>query len=280
MGGSVLEVTITHKLKERAEVEVLLSKRLIALDWGRKGPNPDSYTGRAKTQVKLFHRMKTQGAAVIAAYKKATAHKSHRLVGWVEAGCEFVDVNGLLCLPLTKVKLVDASTCFLGNLAPRQCTVQPCHDRARGRLAAIVNDTLLPRSVWSLHHLDVEWLAMNFLVTESMCASIWSGGRSFENVDHVGLSPFGREVLAQTTVSEGFVGKKAKRLLELRSPSRDLVMFGPSASRTKCPSEIRYFEIETVFASLDAHPAGRWLIDRMLSAGSAVTGQETEEDSD
>jgi hypothetical protein len=276
MSGSVLEVTITHNLRERAEVEVLLNRRLIALDRDRKGPAPDSYEGGAKTQVKLFHRMKNEGAAVIAAYKKATAHKSQRLVGWVEAGCEFVDINGLLCLPLTKAKLVDASANFLGNLAPRQCTVQPCHDRARGRLAALVNDTELPRSVWSLHHLDVEWLATNFLVSEGMCASIWSGGRAFENVDHIGLSPSRREVLAQTTVSEGFIGKKAKRLLELQLPNRDLVMFGPSASRTKCPAEIRYFGIEAVFAALDAHPPGRWLIDRMLTCGSAVTEPDRE----
>jgi hypothetical protein len=66
---------------------------LIALDWDRKGPDPNAYTGRAKTDVNLFHTMQQNGAAVIAAYKKATASPSDRLLGCVEGGAEFESVN-------------------------------------------------------------------------------------------------------------------------------------------------------------------------------------------
>ncbi|MGH9889667.1 MAG: hypothetical protein ACREBE_29325, partial [bacterium] len=93
---------------------------------------------------------------------------------------------------------------------------------------------------------------------------VWSGGRSFENVDHVGRTHAGRELLAQTTVSEGFVSKKAARLLELGAIERDLVLFGPAASSGACPSGVRYVAIEDVFSRLDSTPDGRWLIDRML----------------
>src|SRR6185436_19338338 len=96
----LLEVTITHNLPDAAEVIELFRRQLIALDWDRKGPDPAGYSGRAKTDVKLFHTIQQKGAAVIATYKKATAKSSDRLVGRVEAGTEFVRVNGLLCLPL------------------------------------------------------------------------------------------------------------------------------------------------------------------------------------
>lgn len=262
----MLEITITHNLHDAAEVSQLFVRHLIALDWGRGlGPDPSAYTGRGNTDVKLFHAMKTQGAAVIAAYKGATGKRSDRLVGWVDPGSEFVMVNGLLCLTLSKARIVDSSISYLGNLAPRSCTVQSCHKRAKGRLASLVLGTEAPRSVWSLHHLDVEWLVTNFLFSQGLCASVWSGGRSYENIDHAGHAPTGREVLAQTTVSAGFVGRKATRLLELQSPSRDLLMFGPEAARKACPSGIRYYSIEHVFATIDTKPEGRWLVDRMLS---------------
>lgn len=260
-----LEVTITHNLRELAEVVVLFGQQLIALDWGRLGPDPASYRGRAKTDVTLFHRMRTQGAAVIAAYKGATARRSDRLVGYVEPGAEVrLDVNGLLCLPLSRVKVVDASINFLGQLVPRQCTIQQCGIRAKGRLAAWVLGRKLPRSVWTLHHLDVEWLVTNYLIAKGLCANVWSGGRSFENVDHAGISATGRAVLAQTTVSEGLIGTKASKLLELAANDRDLMLFGPAAAREQCPTSIHYVSIEEVFATLDATRAGRWLIDRML----------------
>ncbi len=67
-----LEVTITHNLRDAGEVSQLFARRLIALDWDRKGPDPSAYTGRAKTDVRLFNEMKDLGAAVIAAYKGAT----------------------------------------------------------------------------------------------------------------------------------------------------------------------------------------------------------------
>jgi len=176
--------------------------------------------------------------------------------------------NGLLCLPLSKTQIVDSAISFLGNLAPRSCTVQPCHNRAKGRLAGLVQGVTPERSVWSLHHLDVEWLATNFLFSQGLCASVWSGGRSYETIDHAGYAPTGREVLVQTTVSARFVGKKAARLLELESLRRDLLMFGPESARKQCPSPIRYYSIEEVFAAMDAEPQGRWLIDRMLAVAS------------
>jgi hypothetical protein len=263
----VLEVTITHNLRERAEVMVLFNRRLIALDWGRKGPDPTAYTPRrAKQDVALFNEMREKGAAVIASYKGATVKRSDRLIGWVEPGSEFVQgVNDLLCLTLSKVRVVDSSKGFLGHLVPRQCTLQTCHDRSKGRLAAAVLGTVVPRSVWSLHTLDLEWLATNFLIIEGLCLTVWSGGRSYEAIDHAGYSPSGREVLAQTTVSQGFVGKKAARLLELRSSKRDLVMFGPSSAREQCPAGIHYYAIEDMFTTVDSMPEGRWLVDLMLN---------------
>jgi len=265
----MLEVTITHNLADTAEVSELFARRLIALDWDRKGPDPEAYTGRANTDVKLFHKMKTKGAAVIAAYKGATGNRSDRVVGWIDSGAEFVRVNGLLCLPLSKARIVDSSISYLGNLAPRACTVQSCHKRAIGRLASLVLGTETPRSVWSLHHLDVEWLVTNFLFSNGLCASVWSGGRSYENIDHAGYASTGREVLVQTTVSAGFVGKKAAQLLELQSPSRDLLMFGPESARKQCPPGIGYHSIEDAFTTMDTKREGHWLIDRMLAVAAS-----------
>jgi len=213
--------------------------------------------------------MRQQGAAVVAAYKGATDNRSHRLIGWVEPGSDFVRVSGLLCLPLVKAVIVDSSTSFVGNLAPRSCTVQPCTNRARGRLAALVRGTVAPRTVWSLHHLDVEWLVTNYLTHTRMCESVWSGGRSYEDIDHAGYAPDGRELLAQTTVSIAMVPTKAERLVELARADRRLCLFGPSDARPHRPLAIDYFEIEEVFATLDANPAGHWLITRMLSGKTA-----------
>lgn len=263
---NVLEVTITHNIADAGEVSQLLSSRLIALDWGRKGPDPTAYSGTARSHVQLFHRMKREGAAVIAAYKGATQHRSDRLVGWVEPDVDFVMLNRLLCLPLSRARVVDVSTSFLGNLPPRRCTVQTCHKRAKGRLAAFVLGTDSPRSIWHLHHHDVEWLVTNFLIARGICSAVWSGGRSFENIDHAGYGVDGREVLAQTTVSHGLVDKKAAQLLLLASPTRDLLFFGPGSSRQQCPPAIRYCSIEDVFTAIDATPQGCWLIDRMLSS--------------
>lgn len=260
-----LEVTITHNLRDAGEVSQLFARRLIALDWDRKGPDPSAYTGRAKTDVRLFNEMKDLGAAVIAAYKGATGNRSHRLVGWVEPGARFKRLNGLLCLPLSKATVVDASISYLGNLAPRSCTVQTCHNRAKGRLTSFVLGTKTARSVGSLHHMDIEWLVTNFLLSQRICASVWSGGRSYENIDHAGYASSGREVLAQTTVSTGFVGRKASRLLELQSPRRALLMFGPESARQQCHAGIQYYSIENVFKATDATPEGRWLINRMLA---------------
>jgi hypothetical protein len=260
----LLEVTITHNLTDAAEVAELFRQRLIALDWGRKGPNPDEYEGRGYTDVTLFNTMRQHGAAVIAAYKKATSNPSDRLVGYVEAGAEFEYVNGLLCLPLSNAQVVDSSASFLGNLAPRQCTVQHCGNRAKGRLAALVQGNTLPRDVWSLHHLDVEWLVTNYLVATRLCVCVWSGGRAFEDIDHVGLTKDGHELLAQTTVSDKLVGTKAARLLSLARSNRVLYFFGPASSEAECLAGIAYHSIETVFSELDRTSGGQWLINRML----------------
>lgn len=268
-----LEVTITHNLPDKAEVKQLFERRLIAIDWGRewdwKSTDPAQYEGRAKIDLTMFHAMKQAGAAVIAAYKGATVKAEHRVIGWVEAGCEFMMLNGLLCLPLTKARVVDSSASFLGNLAPRQCTVQACHERAKGRLAALVLGKIIERSVWSLHHHDVEWLVTNHLLHAGICKTVWSGGQSFENIDHAGFGAQSQEVLAQTTVSGGLVARKAARLKELTAPGRDLLMFGPAKCRAECPVGIMYTAIEDVFSSLDATPEGQWLIDRMLIIADA-----------
>ncbi len=260
----LLEVTITHNLPDAAEVGELFRRQLIALDWGRMGPDPNAYTGRAKTDVSLFHTMRENGAFVIAAYKKATDSRSDRLVGRVEVGAEFVRVNGLLCLPLSKVQVVDSSKGFIGNLAPRSCTVQPCRNRAKGRLAALVLGQDLPRSVDSLHHQDVEWLVTNYLMVTCMCECVWSGGRSYEDIDHAGWMPNGNELLAQTTISASLVQKKAAILKNLARADRELHFFGPEAAASRCPVGITYHAIEDVFSRLMQEVGGRWLISRMF----------------
>ena len=262
--AELLEVTITHNLDDAAEVAELFNRELIALDWGRLGPDPNMYTGRARTDVNLFHKMRRDGAAVIAAYKKASAKSSDRLIGRVDIGTEFKRVNDLLCLPLSNAQIVDSSVNFLGNLAPRGCTVQPCGNRAKGRLAALVLSEVSPRSVWSLHHRDVEWLVTNYLITNRICECVWSGARAFENIDHAGLTGNGQELLAQTTVSGSLVGTKAAKLLSLARHGRDLHFFGPAASAAQCPAGIAYHSIESVFTELDQTTTGQWLIDRML----------------
>jgi hypothetical protein len=248
-----------------AEIAELFRRRLIALDWGRKdSEDAAAYTGRAKTDVLLFNNMRQQGAAVVAAYKGATEKRSHRVIGSVEPGTAFVRVKGLLCLPLVNARIVDSSSSFVGNLAPRSCTVQSCSNRARGRLAALVRGTVAPRTVWSLHHLDVEWLVTNYLTLSNMCESVWSGGRSYEDIDHAGYAPDGRELLAQTTISTAMVPAKAARLAELARSDRHLCLFGPTDAQPRCPLGIEYHTIESVFATLDASRAGQWLITRML----------------
>lgn len=267
--SNVLEVTITHNIGNDKDVADLLSRRWIAVDWGRKGPDPDLYTGRGRTDVKLFHRMREEGAAVIAAYKGATDNRSDRLIGWIKPGSPWKRLNKLLCLQLSKAKMIDSSSSSLGNLSPRSCTVQTCHNRSRGRLARIVLDKRPVRSVDELHHLDVEWLVTNYLVSQKLCASVWSGSRSYEDIDHAGYSRTGREVFAQTTVSAHVVGTKAERLIGYGSSKRDLLLFGPEAGRPYCPKGIRYYSIEEVFSALDRTVSGRKLIDRMLAVSAS-----------
>jgi hypothetical protein len=245
-----LEVTITHDLSDATEVKELYRRQWIALEWGRKGSDPSAYTGRARTDVQLFNSIQHQGASVIAAYKKATGDKpSRRLVGLVEVGAVFKDLNGLLCLPLSAVRVVDSSRGCLGNLAPRECTIQPCGNRARGRLTDFIHGRASPHSVDLLHHHDVEWLVTNYLISTGMCKSVWSGNRSYEAVDHAGWMPDGRELLAQTTISASLVRKKAERLLSLASADRILYLFGQEASESHCPGG-SYISIDR-----ETHPA-------------------------
>lgn len=271
-----MEVTITHNLRDRTEVRELWNRRLIALDWGQKGPDPGNYTGAARANVELFHEMARRGAAVVGAYKGAAPRRSDRLIGSVEPGSKFADLNGLLCLPLVGARIVDASASFLGNLVPRQCTVQQCHARSRGRLAALVSGKPLPRGVWALHHLDAEWLVTNYLTTAGLCACVWSGGRSYENIDHAGVSSGDDELLAQTTVSVSLVAKKASRLLELALPGRSLYLFAPAEGAAACPPGIKFVSLESIFDYLNSLRAGKWLIDRMFSAAHSSVSCATD----
>ncbi len=174
---------------------------------------------------------------MIAAYKKATTSSpSRRLVGMVEAGANFEYLNGLLCLPLSAVQELDSSKGFLGNLPPRSCTVQTCGNRARGRLADLVLGRVSFYSVELLHYHDIEWLVTNYLIVTGLCKCVWSGGRSYEDIDHAGWMPDGRELLAQTTISANVIGLKAKKLRRYISPTRVLYMFGwssPHLNRTQ-----------------------------------------------
>lgn len=265
----LLEVTITHNLTDISEVAELFGRRLIALEWGRKGPDLTLYTGRAHTDVALFHTMREDGAAVIAAYKGVTTHRSDRLIGLVRPGVKFQRFNGLLCLPLSDARVMDSSANFLGNLPPRECTVQPCGNRARGRLSALVLGQPSPRSIWSLHNRDVETLVANYLISSGLCGSVWSGSRAFEDIDHAGYAWNGQELLAQTTVSIKLVSNKAAKLLRMALPNRTLHFFGPAEAEDQCPEPIEYHSIEAIFNELDQTNAGRWLIDRMLNSGGS-----------
>ncbi|HLD64310.1 MAG TPA: hypothetical protein VI913_05440 [Candidatus Peribacteraceae bacterium] len=264
LAADPLEITITHNLDDAAEVLELFRQRLIALDWGRKGPDPNDYTGRAKTDVKLFNEMRTRGAAVIAAYKGATEMRSHRLIGWIEPGSNFVRFNDLLCLKLTKERVIDSASGFFGNLPPRQCTVQLCSKRARGRLNASVLGKELGRDINLLHHREVELLVTNYLMMSGMCQSVWHGTRTYEDIDHAGLTADGHELLAQTTISPNKVSEKAKYLIQLANADRVLYLFGPQEAASQCLKGINYLSIEEVFAYLEKSPAGQWLINRML----------------
>ena len=270
----LLEVTITHNLSDISEVAELFSRRLIALEWGRKGPDLTLYTGRAHTDVALFHTMREDGAAVIAAYKGVTRYRSDRLIGLLRPGVEFRRVNGLLCLPLSHARVIDSSANFLGNLPPRQCTVQPCGNRAKGRLSALVLGQVSPRSIWSLHNRDVETLVANYLVASGLCSSVWSGSRAFEDIDHAGYTRNGQELLAQTTVSTKLVSNKAAKLLRMALPNRTLHFFGPAEAEHQCPEPIEFHAIEAIFNELDQTNAGHWLIDRMLNSDGS-SSEET-----
>ena len=264
--GVELEVAITHKLKDKGEVRTLWERQWIALDFGRRGSDPSNYRGRARSQIELFNRIAKEGAAVVGIYRKATPKRSDRLIGLVRPGTTFRDLNGLLCLPLSDARVVDASISFVGNLVPRMCTVQPCGNRAVGKLRAVAHGRPVIRTVTSLHHLDVEWLVTNWMITSGLCTCVWAGSKSFEDVDHVGVSSGGATVLAQTTVSSHLVEKKAKRLLRIAGPERHLYLFAPAEAKDSCPKPVQFVALDDVFSQMDATSSGRWLINRMVSA--------------
>lgn len=276
MKTPILEVTITHNLEDPSETRQLLKRRLIAIDYGRKwketGTDPKRFKGQSSKALRLFEKMRLVGAAVLAAYKGSMDKPEHRLVGVVAPDSEYQHFRGLLCLKLKKHQVVDVSTNFMGNLTPRQCTIQSCEKRAKGRLIQIAMGTPMNRDIGRLHFHDVENLVHNYLITSGLCEVVWTGGRCFENIDHAGVDRRGREVLAQTTVSSGadLVEKKAVGLLELKQPKRTLIFFGPASAKSSCPKGIKYVEIEKVFGELDRSRSGRWLIDRMIGTGRSA----------
>ena len=69
----------------------------------------------------------------LAAYKGATDKPSDRLVGWVAPGTNWKRHQGLLCLPLSKARVVDSSSNFL---ATSPLDYAPCRDAATGRAVA------------------------------------------------------------------------------------------------------------------------------------------------
>ncbi len=102
-----------------------------------------------------------------------------------------------------------------------------------------------------------------------MCKCVWSGSRTFEDIDHAGYGRDGQELLAQTTVSTNLVANKAAKLLRLAQPNRTLHFFGPADAQSQCPAPIQFHSIETVFTELDRTAGGRWLIDRMLNSNGS-----------
>jgi len=262
----MLEITITHNLNDTKEVAELFQRQWIGLSWDRLGSNPEDYSiPRAKQDVRLFNEMQIKGAAVIASYRKA-APSGKRLVGKVEPGIRFENYNGMLCLPLSNVQMIDSSKGFFGNLPPRQCTVQPCGERARGRLAAYVLGEQQELSIDLLHHLDIEWLVTNYLLLEKICECMWSGGRSYEDIDHQGYTKDGKELFAQTTISHSkdTVRNKIDILKKHASNSRILYFFGPKDAAPTTLEDVIYVAIEDVFSAINQTQAGKWLISRML----------------
>lgn len=231
------------------------------------GADPLRYpAGNHRRQVELFNKMATDGAAVVAGYPKL-GFDYVRVVGVVKCQEIFRHVR-LICLRLCESQLFDATASFLGNLQPVKCTLQDCSNRSVEKLALLASRSPIERSVKSMHNRDVEWLSLNYLLMENVCTTIWSGGKAYPHVDHIGWTTNGREVLTQTTVSNdlAIAEQKCARLLELLTPHRDLVFCAPRVVGAACPSTIRFIAIEDAFNALDQTIAGRLMIDRTLSA--------------
>lgn len=83
----------------------------------------------------------------------------------------------------------------------------------------------------------------------------------------MGFIPDGREFLGQTTVSKRLLRVKAEKLASYASPDRTLCVFAPEDARCHCDSRVEFCSLESAFDFLDSIPAGKWLINKMLSYG-------------
>jgi hypothetical protein len=270
----MLEITITHRFDalgvdrlRRDEALDLRSNRWIGLGTEGYGPDPARYrAGRHRSQIVLFNRIASEGAAVVAAYPALSLeHDRFRVVGIVRP-TTIEKFGRLIYLPLTDARVYDASISFLGNLPPMQSTVQDCRNRAQTRLAALALHQQLPRSSASMHHKDVEWCCLNYMIARRECEAVWRGGHAFPGIDHVAWAADGQEILVQTTVSNDplLVKEKSSTLAALASAERRLVMFAPAETRTSCEASVQFVSIEEAFESLDQSPSGRKFIDRAL----------------
>ena len=121
------------------------------------------------------------------------------------------------------------------------------------------------RDVWSLRNRDVEWLVTNFLFSQRICAAVWSGSRSYEDIDHAGQSPTGREVLAQATVSEEFRRKESRSTSWTQDRTARLAPVRTRIGSRAMPIG-NQIPIDPGCVRCDRQdPAGRWLVNRMLA---------------
>lgn len=127
----------------------------------------------------------------------------------------------------------------------------------------MVHGIEIARGVGMLHHRDVECLVTNYLHVAGLCTCVWTGCRTFESVDHVGLTRSGDIALAQTTVPKGLVAQKSKALYDANPSHDNLWFFGPREALSQCHPKVIYYAIEDVFSALDEDGIGRTIIDRM-----------------
>lgn len=273
----MLEVTMTHRFDskgtdrlKRSEAEELRRNRWIGLGAEGYGPDPLRYPpGQHRQQIGLFNRIAHEGAAVVASYPGLELGCNHlRIVGVVQP--QPIEYLGrLIRLTLSTPRVFDASACFLGNLPATRCTIQKCSERSKGRLELLAMDKPIPvGDTGHLHHRDVEWLCLNYLICTKQCETIWNGGQAYAGIDAVGWSHSGGEILAQVTVSRerSAVLDKVRSLQGFGRPDREIVFFAPQEVRHLCPGPVAFIALEQVFTELGATRAGKRLIDRSFSA--------------